>query len=197
MRTAIWPTGASRVGVHLGVRKHDVVHTSQEPAVIHLARSGTDVTSYELLATFSTVHYRPMFRLQVPMEVTMKITATWHVTPSSLIYHYRRFGRTCFRSAPATHAIPALPPVPLLPVWTYSSAISIGVARWFENLVTTNENLETCSSLVVKLLCYKPEGCGFKTRLNKWILSIYLILPAALGLSVYSASNRNGYQRHK
>jgi hypothetical protein len=28
-------------------------------------------------------------------------------------------------------------------------------------------------------------------------LSIYLILPAALGPGVYSASNRNEYQKHK
>jgi hypothetical protein len=27
--------------------------------------------------------------------------------------------------------------------------------------------------------------------------SIYLILPATLGLGVYSASNRNEYQKHK
>jgi hypothetical protein len=46
-----------------------------------------------------------------------------------------------------------------------------------------------CSSSVVKALCHKPEGRGFGTRL----FSIYLILPAALGPWVYSASNRNEY----
>jgi hypothetical protein len=40
-------------------------------------------------------------------------------------------------------------------------------------------------SVVVKTLWYKPEGHGFD------------ILPAALGPGVYSASNRNEYQKHK
>jgi hypothetical protein len=39
-------------------------------------------------------------------------------------------------------------------------------------------------SVVVKALCYKPEGRGFDS------------LPAALGPVVYSASNRNEYQKH-
>jgi hypothetical protein len=50
---------------------------------------------------------------------------------------------------------------------------------------------------VVKALCYKPEGCGFETRLDYLIFSMYLILPAALGPGVYSASNRNEYQKQK
>jgi hypothetical protein len=45
-------------------------------------------------------------------------------------------------------------------------------------------------------LCYKPEGRGFETRWSQWFLSIYLILPAARGPGVYSASNRNEYQKH-
>jgi hypothetical protein len=49
-------------------------------------------------------------------------------------------------------------------------------------------------SVVVKALCYKPEGRGFSSRLGHWIFSIDLILPAALGPGVYSASNRNEYQ---
>jgi hypothetical protein len=52
-------------------------------------------------------------------------------------------------------------------------------------------------SVVVKALCYKPEGRGFETRWGEWFLSIYLILLAALGPGVYSASNRNEYQKHK
>jgi hypothetical protein len=44
---------------------------------------------------------------------------------------------------------------------------------------------------VVKVLCYKLEGRGFETRWGEWFLSIYLILPAALGPGLYSASNRN------
>jgi hypothetical protein len=32
---------------------------------------------------------------------------------------------------------------------------------------------------------------------GEWFLSIYPILPAAIGPGVYSASNRNEYQKHK
>jgi hypothetical protein len=32
---------------------------------------------------------------------------------------------------------------------------------------------------------------------GEWIISIYLILPAALGPGVYSACNINEYQKHK
>jgi hypothetical protein len=52
-------------------------------------------------------------------------------------------------------------------------------------------------SLVRKALDYKPEGGGFETRWDKQILSIYLILPAALDPEVYSASNRNECQKQK
>jgi hypothetical protein len=51
--------------------------------------------------------------------------------------------------------------------------------------------------LVLKALCYKLEGCGFETRRGEYIFPIYLILPVALGPGVYSASNRNEYQKHK
>jgi hypothetical protein len=47
-------------------------------------------------------------------------------------------------------------------------------------------------SVVVKPLCYKPEGCGYDTRWGDC-----LILPAALGPGVHSASNRNEYQKHE
>jgi hypothetical protein len=52
-------------------------------------------------------------------------------------------------------------------------------------------------SEVVKALCYKPEGRGFQTRSGERIFSIYLILLDALGPGVYSASNRNKYQKQK
>jgi hypothetical protein len=55
--------------------------------------------------------------------------------------------------------------------------------------------LEARGSVVVKELCYKPEGRGFDSRGGFFF--IYLILPAALGTGVYSASNRNEYQKHK
>jgi hypothetical protein len=52
-------------------------------------------------------------------------------------------------------------------------------------------------SVVVKALCYKPEGRGFKTQCNELFFSIYLILPAAIGPAVHSASNRNEYLKQK
>jgi hypothetical protein len=56
---------------------------------------------------------------------------------------------------------------------------------------------EARRSIVVKALCYKPEGRRFETRWGEWFLSIYLTLPAALGPGVYSASNRNQHLKHK
>jgi hypothetical protein len=50
-------------------------------------------------------------------------------------------------------------------------------------------------SIVVKALCYKPEGRGFDTRCGD-----FLNLPnlqATLGPGVHSASNRNEYRKHK
>jgi hypothetical protein len=50
--------------------------------------------------------------------------------------------------------------------------------------------------VMVKALCYKREDRGLKLNDVIFFL-IYLILPAALGPEVYSASNRNEYQKHK
>jgi hypothetical protein len=52
-------------------------------------------------------------------------------------------------------------------------------------------------SVVVRVLCYKPEGCGFETRCYERIFSIYLIIPVALGPGIHSACNRNEYQKHE
>jgi hypothetical protein len=52
-------------------------------------------------------------------------------------------------------------------------------------------------SVVIEALYYKPEGRWFENRWGEWIFSIYLILPAALDPGVYSASNRNEYQKQK
>jgi hypothetical protein len=57
--------------------------------------------------------------------------------------------------------------------------------------------MEALGSLVVKTLCYKLEGSGFEIRWSELLFSIYLILQAALGPGVYSASNRNEYQKQK
>jgi hypothetical protein len=46
-------------------------------------------------------------------------------------------------------------------------------------------------------MLYKPEGRGFETRCGELLFFlIYLILPATLSPGVYSASNRNEYQKH-
>jgi hypothetical protein len=42
---------------------------------------------------------------------------------------------------------------------------------------------------VFRALCHEPEGRGFETSWNEWMFSIYLILTAALGPEVHSASN--------
>jgi hypothetical protein len=51
--------------------------------------------------------------------------------------------------------------------------------------------------VVVEVLCYKSEGRRIETLRYNLIFPIYLILPAALGLKVYLASNRNEYQEEK
>jgi hypothetical protein len=52
-------------------------------------------------------------------------------------------------------------------------------------------------SVMIKALCYKPESRRFETRWGDWTFSIYLILPAALGTGIHSASNRNECQNQK
>jgi hypothetical protein len=62
--------------------------------------------------------------------------------------------------------------------------------------VTIKKYINDFISGTIKALCYKRKCCGF-TRLGEYIFSIYLLLPAALGHGVYSASNRNEYQKQK
>jgi hypothetical protein len=52
-------------------------------------------------------------------------------------------------------------------------------------------NYHSHGSIVVKALCYKPEGRGFETQWCEWFLSIYLILPVPLGPGIHSVSNLN------
>jgi hypothetical protein len=52
-------------------------------------------------------------------------------------------------------------------------------------------------SIVVRALFYKTGGSVLETRRGERIFSVYLILPAALGPGVYSASNRNECQKQK
>jgi hypothetical protein len=51
-------------------------------------------------------------------------------------------------------------------------------------------NIGARGSVVVKALCYKPEGRGFETWWGE-----FLNLPASLGPGVYSVSNRDEYQK--
>jgi hypothetical protein len=69
--------------------------------------------------------------------------------------------------------------------WNYTVFLSIFAYRG------------ACGSVVVEALCYKPESRGLETRWAKWIVSLYLTLPAALGPGVYSASNTNEYRKQK
>jgi hypothetical protein len=46
-------------------------------------------------------------------------------------------------------------------------------------------------------LCYKLEGREFEARCSEWIFSNYLILVIARSPGVYSASNKNEYQKQK
>jgi hypothetical protein len=48
-----------------------------------------------------------------------------------------------------------------------------------------------CSNVVVEALCYKLDGSGIR------IFFKYLIVPVALVPGVYSAFNRNNYQKKK
>jgi hypothetical protein len=54
-------------------------------------------------------------------------------------------------------------------------------------------------SVMVKALCCKPEGRGFRDSCGEFFppFPIYLIVPAALGPGVHSACNRNCYQEQK
>jgi hypothetical protein len=53
------------------------------------------------------------------------------------------------------------------------------------------------SRVVVKALCHKPKGREFETQWGEWTFSIDVTIPAALGYGVYSAYNRNEYQKQK
>jgi hypothetical protein len=50
---------------------------------------------------------------------------------------------------------------------------------------------------MVRALCYKPKGGSSRPDEVDEFFPIYLILPAALGPGVYSAFNRNKYQKQK
>jgi hypothetical protein len=52
--------------------------------------------------------------------------------------------------------------------------------KFLKHLIRSIDECGARSSLVVKALSSKPEGCTFEARLGDRILSIYVVLPAAL-----------------
>jgi hypothetical protein len=79
-----------------------------------------------------------------------------------------------------------------------SSAVTCMIVIYETDITKTLKNLIwkvlglnwARGSVVVKALCCKLE-------LRCFFFSVYLILPAALGSGLYSASNRNEYQEQK
>jgi hypothetical protein len=61
------------------------------------------------------------------------------------------------------------------------------------NYLSTDSNEKARDNVVVKALYYKPEGGGFEIRCDCFL--IHLILSAALGPGVHSASNRYEYEK--
>jgi hypothetical protein len=51
-------------------------------------------------------------------------------------------------------------------------------SRWLHFLFVLHASMCSRGSVVVKALCYKPEGRRFETRWGELISSIYLMLPA-------------------
>jgi len=50
--------------------------------------------------------------------------------------------------------------------------------------------------LVVVVVRYNPEGCGFDSRWCHWNFSLTQSFRPHYGPGVHSASNRNGYQEY-
>jgi hypothetical protein len=63
--------------------------------------------------------------------------------------------------------------------------LKTAVQHYLEGLV------ETRGGVVVKALCYSRKVAGSRPEEVNAFFSMYLILPAALGPGVHSASNRN------
>jgi hypothetical protein len=89
-------------------------------------------------------------------------------------------------------------------IWLHFIQPRFGIVSFYQNKVVFFSlyqwilvYIRACGSVVVKAPCYQLEGRGFKNRWDDWIFSIYLILPDTLGPGIYSASNRNEYQKHK
>jgi hypothetical protein len=87
--------------------------------------------------------------------------------------------------------LPYPPPPPTKSDAVYRTQIK--VYSWY---ISCNSG-HACGSVLVKALCYNPNGHRFETRWGELIFSICLILPAALGHGVHPACNRNEYQKQK
>jgi hypothetical protein len=111
----------------------------------------------------------------------------------------------CFRVTSLFRVIKLLPAIGVF-AEPFPNKGYVGVKVLANDVFPATHDLSTCTFwteyrnvrwplFAVKALRYKPEGRGFKTRLGERFLSIFLILPAALGPGVHSASNKNEYQR--
>jgi hypothetical protein len=74
-------------------------------------------------------------------------------------------------------------------IWPIVPALGMSAAIW--------PIVPAQGSLVVKALCYKPEGRRFETLWSEQFLLMYLILPVALCPGIYLASIRNEYHKQK
>jgi hypothetical protein len=111
-------------------------------------------------------------------------------------------------SLPCPHVEEGRVPVGLTDAHLYPAAKYIYgfSSHWVSEQIGSGTGQDLHSPLCHKIYIYfsfvgssgnKPEGRGFETRVGHWISSIYLILPSATGPGVYSASNRNEYQKYK
>jgi hypothetical protein len=128
---------------------------------------------------FLTVAYERLLTTNVPLPLRTR-------TDPSLSYHLQT-------ATAHTNGTPAAFYLTATVHLSYCNSTAQAALKTFSFLFI----LFFLCDIVVKALCYKPEGRGFETGWGEWFLSIYLILPAALGPGVYSASNRNECQKHK
>jgi hypothetical protein len=76
--------------------------------------------------------------------------------------------------------------------------LSLYLKSWYtEDTMLTVITINSTLTWDMTCLCNKPEGRVFETWWDKWIISIYVMLPAALGPGVYSASSTNEYHKQK
>jgi hypothetical protein len=80
-------------------------------------------------------------------------------------------------------------------IWAFT-LWAVGTNQEDQKMLSWSDFPQALAS-VLEALRYKPEGRGFETLWGEWIFSVYLILPAALGPGVYSASNTTVCQKEK